>query len=379
MAMTLDELLDTVLARCCSECGTDLPVRGGQCQACGTLPAETRPEAEERLRNDPDAFADVARKAARAEAARLREEASGHLAQMRAKFLAADQAVYVAELELAADAAERELTTARAAEQQAAEALRAARNAEEEAAAELADAAQLRLTAQRDEEAARRLRKGPRAEVDAKLRLDAAQEVLGRYQAAHGSLAAVREHAQRQLAAAGAAATSSESALKAARLAVANPGYIPRSAETIANDLTGAVIGGKLNAVDTAIAGVLVRGLFGITGGEDSIRADERRRIAKQEEVKRRHAPQLTANGEGMISAAWAIPPEPSAPVPGGQVTAPPVAGFMSPTAAEFGGNAVVSPGIPGAGQAPVLPKAALPSGQPITDGVWGLTGIGRT
>ena len=344
--MTIDDLLDTVLARCCSECGTELPERGGQCQACGALPAETRPEAEERLRDDPDAFTSVARKAARAEAARLREEAAGLQAQMRAKFAAADRAVYMAELELTADAAGRELTAARAAEQRAAEALRAARSAEDDAAAELADAAQLHRTAQRDEEAARRLRKGPRAEVDAKLRLDAAQEVLGRYQAAHGSLAAAREHARRQLAAAGAAAASCESALEAARAAAASPGYIPRSAETIANDLTGAVVSGKLNAVDMTIAGVLVRGLFGITGGEDSVRADERRRIAKGEEEKRRHAPQLTADGKGMLSAAWAVPPEPSAPVPGGQVTPPP------PVPAGMGSSqpgVTVSPGLPAA------------------------------
>jgi hypothetical protein len=112
------------------------------------------------------------------------------------------------------------------------------------------------------------------------------------------------------------------------------------------------VVGGALDELEMAMAGVIVRGLIAVTGGEDDIRAAERRRIEASEQDRRLHAPRFSRNADGMTSAAWPIAPESSAPVPGGQVTPAPQ---MSPRMAD---------GIPGMGMAPSMPGVA---GQAVT------------
>jgi hypothetical protein len=383
MAMTLGELLDTVLARYCSECSAELPRRGDQCEACGSLPSLTRPEAEERLRADPSAFAEAERKAvlevASAEAARFREDAEEHRRQMREAYAAADRAEHVAGLELVASEAARELEAARGAEERAAAALAAAVKAEQDSAEELADAAQAHQSAQQKAEAAHRLRQGARAEIDTQLELDAAAKVLGRHQADHGVLAAERDQARQLMAAARVRAAELQDAADRAARAVEHPGRGPMSREAVFADVFGLAARagvGQLGDEDRLMVMGAVQMMVISLGLEQLIRSDEERRVRARDAAEGRNRPQFGKAGDGMLSAAWPIPPVPSGPDPDGHVTAPPPIS-MSPTAGAFGPMAAVSPGIPGA-PPPTLVKTAGPFRVPVTDSLWGITGIGK-
>lgn len=366
MAMTLDDLLDTILARYCGECGEELPRRGDQCQACAALPDETREEAEDRLRADRAAFsaaeAKVVLGAVAAETARLREEAEDHRRQMRDAFAAADLAELTALLQLAASTAGRDLDAAREDEKQAGALLADAVRAERESAGELADAEQVHQGARRKAEAARRLRKGARAESDAEIELAAAAKVLGRHQADHRALVSARDQAQRHLVGASAAAAERED--EAARLAYAAEHAIraPMSREAVFADVfaLAAKAGvGVLDPDDKLMVMGVVKMMAISTGVDEDTRRDEAQRVRTRDEAEKRNRPQLLPDGDGMISAAM---PAPAGPLPGGgSVTPPPAFGYPSPTAAGFGPGATASPGIPGGG--PVTGKGYKPDG----------------
>lgn len=356
MAMTVDDLLDTILARYCGECGEELPRRGDQCPACAALPEETRAEAEERLRTDRAAFAAAEAKVVlgvvAAEAARFREDAEEHRRQMRESYAAADLAELIAQLQLAASAAGRDLDAAREDEKQAGALLAGAVLAERESAGGLADAEQVHQGAWRKAEAARRLRKGARAETDAEVELAAAAKVLGRHQADHGALVSARDQAQRDVADASAAAAGRED--EAARLAYAAEHVIraPMSREAVFADVfaLAAKAGvGALDGEDRLMVMGAVKMMAMSTGVDEDTRRDEADRVRARDEAEKRRQPQLLPGGDGMLVASV---PTPTGPLPdGGIVNPPPEFGGPSPWADTFGPGASVSPGIPGGGQ----------------------------
>jgi hypothetical protein len=372
MALTIDEVLDAWLPGMCRACSAALPRPGEQCLSCGELPAVTRPEAADRLTAEPDALAVAEAEMIRAEAEELRK-------RMRARFLDADRVERASRLERARDAAETELAEARKTEKATAGTLNTAAAAARDAAAEYAEVEQAHLQAARDEEAARRLRKGPQQEIETRLKLDAATVVLQRYQGRRDSLAAAHEQAKAGLAAASARVRSCEQALAAASRAVGNPGYIPRSKETISADLMFQVMSGDLDGADMAQASVITVLLAGITTAAEEIRRGERARLARQEEEDRRKRTALAPNGSGMLTAA---PPRPDTVLPGGRVNPAPQV-RPSPagvTSSPFGGiPSAASAAAPGSGlgPAPSVSKALRP-GSPVDDGIWGITKLGR-
>lgn len=356
MAMTVDDLLDVILARFCGECGKELPRRGDQCPACEALPEMTRAEAEERLRTDPTAFAEAESKAmlaaASAEAGRLRDEGADLMRQTREKFQAADRAEFIAQLEIAAARAGRELAAARATEGQAAQSLKDAVSAEQEAAALLADASQAHSKAQQDEEAARRLRKGVQAEIAAQQRLDAAATVLARHQAAHGACKAACVQARQHLADTSADAKERETAANRLAYAVEHTVRAPLSMKTILADighLAAQAYAGQLDAEDKVLVTVAVQALVSSVGIEQDIRRDEEQRVRARDAAAARKEPQFAKGADGMLVAA--VPAPAGVVVPPNTTKPAPEFGRPSPWADTFGPGTSVSPGIPGGGQ----------------------------
>ena len=133
--LTMDEALDSLGAKFCGECAAKLPVAGGQCPACGALPAVTRTELADALA-EPGALAKAEAAERRAEAERLRDE-------MMAKLREADRVQHVSALRNARDRAQDALEDAHDRQRQADSALREAQKAEAAAAAPMREAYEL--------------------------------------------------------------------------------------------------------------------------------------------------------------------------------------------------------------------------------------------
>jgi hypothetical protein len=212
MALTLDEVLDEQLPRYCTDCGTDLPLRGAQCAACGWLPEVTRAELAETL-SVPGALARIEAERLIGEGEHFREQAAARFSAAQ-RVLAADAAVQDQDAaQVALDAALGELDAAEVA-------LTEAGRVADAAAGQLDEAEQTHRRAVLAEEGARRGKAGPAAETDALARLNAAVEVLARYRIPAEETAAARQAAVARVAAAEGNATALEDARDRAVLAV---------------------------------------------------------------------------------------------------------------------------------------------------------------
>ena len=187
MTLTMSQVLDAELPRCCGECGTELPERGAQCAACGWLPEVTRPELEETL-SEPGRLA-------RMEADRLMAEGRQFQQEAESRFLAGRRVLAAAAAEAERDTAQAALDAALTELGQAEAALEDADRVAVTAAAQLEEAVETHRRAALAEEGARRLREGPAAETDALARLNAATEVLARYQVPARETAELRQAA----------------------------------------------------------------------------------------------------------------------------------------------------------------------------------------
>ena len=231
--LTLDEVLDEQLPRYCGECGTDLPLRGTQCAACGWLPEVTRAELAETL-SVPGALAQIEAGRLVAEGEKLREQAA-------ARFLAAQRV-------LAADAAVQDLDAAQVALDAALVQLGDAEKVLEEAG-RVADAAAGQLgEAETDHrravlrlEGARRNSEGVAAENEAGFRLNAAADTAARYRIPAQETAAAKQTAMARVAAAEGHATACEDARDRCALAAAqlNDPRVPVTFEEPEDELTG--------------------------------------------------------------------------------------------------------------------------------------------
>ena len=231
--LTLDEVLDEQLPRYCGDCGTDLPLRGTQCAACGWLPEVTRAELAETL-SVPGALA-------RIEAGRLVDEGEKLREQAAARFGAAQRV-------LAADAAVQDRDAAQVALDAALVQLEDAETALEEAS-RVADAAAGQLgEAETDHrravlrlEGARRNKEGVAAENEAGFRLNAATDTLARYRIPAEETAAARQAAVARVAAAEGNATACEDARDRAARAVEQlqDPSVPVTFEEPEDELTG--------------------------------------------------------------------------------------------------------------------------------------------
>ncbi len=235
MALSLDEVLDEQLPRYCCDCGTDLPERGAQCAACGWLPETTRAELAEAL-SAPGALAQIEAGRLVAEGERLREQAADRFSAAQ-RVLAADAAVQDR------DAAQVALDAALVQLEDAEKVLDEAGRVADAAAGQLGEAEQTHRRAVLTEEGARRGKAGPAAETDALARLNAATEVLARYQVPAQETAAARQTAMARVAAAEGHATACEDARDRAVLAMEqlqDPGC-PVVFEPVEDELTGAL------------------------------------------------------------------------------------------------------------------------------------------
>jgi hypothetical protein len=199
------------------------PGRG--CEACGTFPAVTAPELEADLTGT--------RTLAVVHAAKLRAEASELRSQALAKHSETDRVLHVARLEERLALARLALDDATAGQPPLEAGLKRARKAEDRAARELAGASEDHARIEKAEETARRIRHGLEAETAATLQLAAAGDVLRRYQTALAEAAASGRKQRPRWRPAGNASRSWSSRDEAAA-AVADPGRIRLSAETVA-------------------------------------------------------------------------------------------------------------------------------------------------
>ena len=308
--LTLDDALDRLGAKFCGQCAAKLPEPGGQCPACGALPAVTRTELADAL-SEPGALA-------QAEADELRASAARHREQMMADLREADRVLHAAALRNARDRAQTALEDAHERQRQADAAVREAGKAEAAASAPMREAYELHRKAEQDEEAARRFAKGPAAEIEALGRLNAAAAVLARYQAPLHEATAARETAQALADDAVMNVHAAEEARDAAVWGCEHPGYVPLSGDTVnipAQPLTRFALGldlddGPLSDVDRMMAALPGWSMAVIAGlardAENKARIAERKAIAEEEAKRPR-----------VVNATTVLAPG-SARVPGG-------------------------------------------------------------
>ena len=290
--LTMEEALDSLGAKFCTSCAARLPVAGGQCAECGAIPALTRAELADALA-EPGALAKAEAEEHQAEAVRLRDE-------MMAKLREADRVLHVSSLRNARDRAQAALEDAHERQRQADAAMREAEKAEAAAAAPMREAYELHRKAAQDEEAARRFAKGPAAEIEALGRLNAATEVLARYQAPLQEATAAKETARALADDAVTGVQAAEEARDAAVWSHEHPGYVPLSGETVnipAQPLTRFSLGldldgGSVPDVDrmmAALPGWSMAVLAGLVKeAENKARIAERRAIEAEEAKKPR-------------------------------------------------------------------------------------------
>ncbi len=291
--VTMDEALDSLGVKFCTACAAKLPVVGGQCAECGTLPVLTRNELADAL-SEPGALA-------RAEAAELRAEAKRLRDEMMAKLREADRVEHASSLRNARDRAQAALEDAHERQRQADGVLREAEKAEAAAAAPMREAYELHRKAAQDEEAARRFAKGPAAEIEALGRLNAATEVLARYQAPLQEATAAKETARALADDAVMGVQAAEEARDAAVWGCEHPGYIPLSGDTVnipAQPLTRFSLGldidnktelGPVDRMLAALPGWSMAVLAGLVKeAENKARIAERKAIEAEEAKKPR-------------------------------------------------------------------------------------------
>ena len=282
---TIDQVLDLECVKYCTDCGEPLDLPGSACPECGALPAETREEARERLADEPDAVT-------RAEAARLRKEAMTLLISAEHVFRMADEAEHRSELRRRRDDAQNRLKEAADAREQAVSALAEAVKAENVTAKPLADAFAAHAAAVKTEEKARRLRKGAEAEIEASVRLTAAVQVLGRYQAEAAAASRAREAAEMAALQAEQAVRDREEARDQAQVLLDRHATVPLSAETAASLAAplmrlacGRDINGRpLDQVERSMAGVWGKGIYSAAFADfaDALDRAEEDRIRSQ-------------------------------------------------------------------------------------------------
>ena len=309
--LTMDEALDSLGAKYCGQCAGKLPVAGGQCPACGALPAVTRTELADALA-EPGALAKAEAAERRAEAERLRDE-------MMAKLREADRVEHVSALRNARDRAQDALEDAHDRQRQADSALREAEKAEAAAAAPMREAYDLHRQAEQDEEAARRLGKGPAAEMETLGRLNAATAVLARYQAPLQEATAAKETAQALADDAEMDVQAAEEARDAAVWGCEHPGYIPLSGETTtipAQPLTRFALGVDLDGSPIPVVDRMMAALPGwsqammvglVREAENKARIAERKAIADEEAKRPRVVNATTALAPGSVPAGGGI------------------------------------------------------------------------
>ena len=271
-----------------------------------TLPEVTGPELAEHL--------DAPRALAAVQAAKLRGEAGALQDQMLAKHLEADRVLHLASLEDRRSRAQAELEVAVAQRREKTAPLKAAQRAEAKAAAELERARGEHGDVAKAEETARRMRAGVAAETEAALRLRLATDVLARYEREYGEAKAVRDAAQRDLDAAADRVTQMEAARDTAARAVAEPGRVPVSLETMSADLLRLLVSGALDPVETTMARVPVEWMAGITGYAAALEADTRRRTREEDEEAARTQPVVLQQGQTGVVTARSNPFAPGTP-----------------------------------------------------------------
>ncbi len=273
-----------------------------------TLPEVTGPELAEHL--------DAPRALAAVQAAKLRGEAGALQDQMLAKHLEADRVLHLASLEDRRSRAQAELEVAVAQRREKTAPLKAAQRAEAKAAAELEKARGEHADVGKAEETARRMRAGVSAETEAalRLRLRLATDVLARYEREHAQAVAVRDAAQRDLDAAADRVTQMEAARDTVARAVAEPGRVPVSLETLSADLLRLLVSGALDPVEVTMARVPVEWLAGVTGYAAALEADTRRRQRDEDEESARTPPVVLQQGRTGVVTAMGNPFAPGIP-----------------------------------------------------------------
>ena len=271
-----------------------------------TLPEVTGPELAEHL-DGPRALAAVQAAAYRAEATQLQDA-------MLAKHLEADRVLHLAALEDRRSRAQAELEVAVAQRREKTAPLKAAQRAEAKAAAELEKARGEHADVGKAEETARRMRAGVSAETEAALRLRLATDVLARYEREHAQAVAVRDAAQRDLDAAADRVTQMEAARDTVARAVAEPGRVPVSLETLSADLLRLLVSGALDPVEVTMARVPVEWLAGVTGYAAALEADTRRRQREEDEEAARTQPVVLQQGQTGVVTAMGNPFAPGIP-----------------------------------------------------------------
>jgi hypothetical protein len=285
-----------LLARSCGECGTALPSPGDPCPACGVLPEVTGPELAEHL-DGPRALAAVQARKLRAEASELQDA-------MLARHLEADRVLHLAALEERRGRAQGDLEVAVAQRREKTGPLKAAQKAESKALAALEQARGEHAEVAKAEETACRMRAGVTAETEAALRLRLATDVLARYEREHRAAVAARETAQGELDAAAERVSRMEAARDTAARAVAEPGRVPVSLETMSADLLRLLVSGALDAIEMVEAQVPVQWLAGVTGYAAALESDTRRRTREEAEEAARTQPVVLRQGQtGMVTA----------------------------------------------------------------------------
>jgi hypothetical protein len=191
-ALTLEEVLDQICPKACGACGAGLPQPGAECPGCGELPALLRTEAAEQLA-PPGALAVKQAELRRQEAERLRDAQIAALTE-------ADQLVYLGQLQESAARAASGLTAAIARRDQAEAAVESPGRAETRAAGDLAAA----VSAQ--QEFGLKLRKAERYKrdaatlVEARRKLELADDEVTARKAALAAATGAREQAEAALA-----------------------------------------------------------------------------------------------------------------------------------------------------------------------------------
>lgn len=334
MTLTMEEAIDGICPKWCSQCGEGLPRPGEECASCGELPGLLRDEAAEQLAR-PGELARMQAEHHRAEARRLLDE------QVR-QLMEADQVLHVDRLREAAARAGDELTAGIARRDQAEAGLKDPRRTEERAARDQADAAGARRDFELELRKAERYRKGAKVIVHARQALALAEEELAGKDAALASaqsavrqaetlfaaseaevrrLTAVRDAAARKLASPGTAVLSAESmeALAAPVVAIAREAFNVRMARPPLNQFTLEDVHDNRVLFSLGLARTLGL-LTGISAADEATGIREGREQAKREQDAR---PGLRKGNS--VDEMTALPPG-SRRIPGGVLPGSPPA-----------------------------------------------------
>jgi hypothetical protein len=250
------------------------------------------------------------------EAAKLRGQAWALQDEAMALMADADRALFTARQRVRLDQAQAALNEHQRTHKSLHSPRTTARKAEEKAAAELATATGEHEEIRRADEMARRYKAGVAAESEAAIRLDRASAVLARYKASLSDAAARRDAAETAFGQSVARGALLERARDEAAAALAGPGRIPLSAETVTAGGLRLLLRGELDPVELVIAGVIGRQICAVTGATEGIVAEARADLLREQDADKRDKPvHLRALGNGNV----AVTPNllnPSTPMP---------------------------------------------------------------